>query len=115
MQSCTFIPLSELRDMLATGQSHAIQKLCAAGHPAALAELISALSVREVWAVLEHADAPLRAEIFSHLENVLQIEIITSLKQQEIAGLLTDMSPDDRADLFKQLPEQSHLELVTPR
>jgi len=74
MQCYTFIPLSELRDMLATGHTQDLQKLCTAGHPAALAELMTALSVQEAWAVLEHADALLRAEIFSHLGNDLQVE-----------------------------------------
>jgi magnesium transporter len=64
--------------------------------------------VQEAWTVLGHADAPLRAEIFSHLDKELQVDMVKHLEQLEIAGLLTNMSPDDRADLFKQLPEQSH-------
>ena len=94
----------ELREMLAAGESKALRDFCKSGHPAVIAELISALSSEEAWSVLRHADAPLRSEIFSHLDEDLQVEIVGMLRRDDIARLLTDMSPDDRADLFNQLP-----------
>ena len=95
----------ELREMLAAGDSKTLREFCKSGHSAAIAELISALSSEEAWMVLQHADTPLRSEIFSHLDEDLQVEIVGNLRRQEIAHLLADMSSDDRADLFKQLPE----------
>jgi len=94
----------ELREMLAAGEAQALRDFCKSGHPAVIAELISALSSEEAWSVLWHADAPLRSEIFSHLDEDLQVEIVGKLRRDDIASLLTDMSPDDRADLFNQLP-----------
>ena len=95
----------ELREMLASGDAKALQSFCEAGHPVIVAELISALSGEEARTVLMHAELPLRAEIFSHMDEDLQVEIIGALRREEFARLLSDMPPDDRADLFKQLPE----------
>jgi magnesium transporter len=103
----------ELREMVAAGDSKTLQDFCESGHPAVIAELISALSGEEAWAVLRHADTPLRAEVYSHLDEDLQVEIVRTLRREEIARLLADMSPDDRADLFKQMPEDLR-EAVVP-
>lgn len=96
----------ELREMLAAGDSKSLRFLCESGHPAIVAEFISALSSHDAWAVLRHASTPLRSEIFSHLDGDVQVEIVESLRREEVALLLGDMSPDDRVDLFKQLPEK---------
>jgi len=96
----------ELREMLATGDIKAIQTFSKTGHPALVAEMISALPAVEAWEILRQAGLPLRSEIFSHMDEDLQIEIIRSLRRMEVARLLADMAPDDRADLFKELPEE---------
>jgi len=95
----------ELREMLAAGESKNLRDFCESGHPAVIAELVSALSSEEAWMVLRHADTHLRSEIFSHLDEDLQLKIVGSLPRKEVAQLLADMSPDDRVDLFKRLPE----------
>ena len=95
----------ELREMLASGDIQSLQTFCKTGHPAMVAEMISALPGNEAWEVLRHADMPLRSEIFSHMAEDLQIVIIGFLRRTEVARLLSDMAPDDRADLFKALPE----------
>ncbi len=105
--------IPELQEMLAAGNLDAVQHFCETGHPAAVADLISALPEGEIWAVLKQIDSSLRVEIFSHLDEALQVDIVGTLRRDEIAHLLADMSPDDRADLFKQLPE-SLREAVLP-
>ena len=95
----------ELRDLLAVGDAKILHNLYKAAHPAAIAELISTLSGKEAWAILQYADPLLRAEIYSHLDKNIQAEIIKALRREDIARLLADMAPDDRADLFKQLSE----------
>ena len=95
----------ELREMLAAGDSKILRDFCESGHPAAIAELISALSSEDAWTVLRHADTHLRVEIFNHLDDDLQVDIISALKRLEVAHLLTEMPHDERADLFKRLPE----------
>ena len=97
--------VSELREMVAIGDSKALRGFCEAVHPAAVAEFLSALTGKEVWAVLRHADPQLRAEIFSYLDETLQVKTVRTLRRDELSLLLSDMSPDNRADLFKQLPE----------
>jgi len=103
----------ELREMLAVGNAKALRDFCEAGHPADVAELISALSAEETWAVLSYVDLQLRAEIFTHLGDDLMVEMIETLRRDDIARLLTEMPHDDRADLFKRLPEEKR-ESVLP-
>jgi magnesium transporter len=95
----------ELREMLKAGDEKDLRDFCEGVHPVVVAELISALKGEEAWAVLLYADLPLRAEIFSHLDDDLQVEVIGTLRRDDAARLLADMPPDDRADLFKKLPE----------
>ncbi len=95
----------ELQEMIAAGDSKSLREVCESGHPAIIAEWIAALPSQEAWTVLRHADTPLRSEIYSHLDEDLQVEIVASLRRVEMARLLAGMSPDDRADLFKRLPE----------
>ena len=96
----------ELREMLQAGDSNALRDFCESGHPAIIAEMISALSSEEAWKVLLNAESSLRSEIYSHLDIDIQVEIVGMLNRKEIASLLADMYADDRADLFKQLPEE---------
>ncbi len=96
----------ELREMLDAHDVEALREFCEAAHPAIVAELLSALSGEEVWAVLKHAEPRLGADIFSHLDDDVQVDVVSKLPRGAIARLLTDMPPDDRADLFKQLPEE---------
>ncbi|UCD77287.1 MAG: magnesium transporter, partial [Desulfobacterales bacterium] len=103
----------ELREMLAAGNAKVLRDFCEGGHPAVVAELISALSAQEAWAVIGYVGLQLRAEIFSHLENDLMVEMIETLRRDEIARLLTEMPHDERADLFKRLPEEKR-EAVLP-
>ena len=101
----TPLPL-DLQALLAAGDAREFKTFCASGHPAAIAEAIAPLGVSVAWAILRHADVPLRAEIFSHLDQDLQMDIIETLRRGEIAGLLAAMPHDERADLFKSLPEE---------
>ncbi|MFH1091504.1 MAG: magnesium transporter [Pseudomonadota bacterium] len=107
------ILVPELREFIASGNYDALRNFCQAGHPAVVAEMISALSAGEAWEVLRQTDLPLRAEIFSHLEEDLQAEMIEVLRRDDVARLLTDMPPDDRADLFKRMPEDKR-EAILP-
>ncbi len=96
----------ELREFLAAGDPKPLQEFCESAHPASIAELISALSGEEAWGVLRHAESHHRAEIFSHLDEDLQVDIVGSLRRHEVSALMADMPPDDRVDLFKKFPEE---------
>ncbi len=103
----------ELREMITTRDGKALHDFCEAIHPVVVADLVSPLSTGEAWEVLQHADPPLRAEIFSHLDDDFQVNVILMLRREEAARLLADMPPDDRADLFNRLPEENR-ESVLP-
>ncbi len=96
----------ELREMLQAGDSAMLREFCESGHPAIIAEMISALASDEAWKVLLAAELSLRSEIFAHLDIDVQVEIVGMLNRREVAGLFSDMYADDRAYLFKQLPEE---------
>jgi len=103
----------ELRAMMEAGDAEALRDFCEVGNSSLVAELVGALSPAEIWQVLRHAPLPLRAEIFSHLELELQVEVIELLGRRDAAQLLAEMSPDDRADLYNDLPEKTR-EAVLP-
>ena len=107
------ILVPELREMLQAGDSKSLSDFCESGHPAIIAEMISALSSEEAWKVILNAKSSLRSEIFSHLDIDIQVEIVGMLNRREIASLLAEMNADDRVDLFKQLPEEQ-CEYVLP-
>ncbi|ROR03302.1 magnesium transporter [Desulfosoma caldarium] len=107
------LSLHELREKISARDSKALRVFCKQEHPAAVADAVAALSADEFWAVLRHAEPPQRAEIFSHLDEDLQVEAVRTLPRDELARLLADMSADDRADLFKRLPENMR-EAVLP-
>ncbi len=96
----------ELRELIASGDYDTLREFLADEHPAVIAEMISALHKDEVWAVLQYAEVDIRSEIYSHLDETLQVQIVKTLRRDEIVKLLTHMSPDDRADLFKHMPEE---------
>lgn len=92
-------------ELLTSGNSELLREFCESKHPGVISEVISTLSSEEAWAVLRHAEQPLRSEIFSHLEEDFQVEMLDILGRKDVVGLMADMPPDDRADLFKHLPE----------
>ncbi len=107
------ILIPELREMLAAKNARALNEFVKANHPGIVAELISALDVKEAWELLRQVDSPHRAEIFSHLDEDLQVAMVENVRREEIASILADMPPDDRADLFKELSEDKR-EAILP-
>ncbi|MCX7680273.1 MAG: magnesium transporter [Spirochaetes bacterium] len=105
--------IPELREMLKEGDISSLKEFCEELHPKLVAELISGLEPNEIWAILLSVNNITRAEIFSNMEEEIQIRIISTLKRQEIAKLLSDMPPDDRVDLIKKFPEPLY-EAVLP-
>ena len=60
--------LPELREMLVENDAAGLEEFCGALHPARTAEFMGGLTAAEKWAVLQHADVPLRVEIFGFFE-----------------------------------------------
>jgi len=95
--------LPEIREMLAEGNEAALAEFCTALHPARTAEFMEGLAGREAWAVLQHAEMPLRVEIFGFLDEQKQIEIVETQDREEIARFIGELPPDDRVDLLNQV------------
>jgi magnesium transporter len=92
--------LPELREMLAQQTDADLREFCTALHPARTAEFMEGLTAAEAWAVLQHADMPLRVEIFGFFDEEKQVEIIETADRDQIAPLIAEMPPDDRVDLL---------------
>ncbi len=95
--------LPELREMLAENDSAALAEFCTELHAARTAEFMEGLSAKEAWDVLQHAEMPLRVEVFGFFEQQKQIEIIETLDRAEIAAFIGEMPPDDRVDLLAEV------------
>lgn len=103
--------LPELREMLATHDAEGLRILHRI-HPGMIAEFMEGLTGSETWAVLQHADAPLRAEIYGYLDQAKQIEICETQDRDEIAALIGDLPPDDRVDLLTEVAPSTVEELM---
>ncbi len=108
----TPLVVSDLRNLITSGNAKSLKTYCESSHPVVVAEMISSLTTGEAWDVLRHAGFQTRSDIFSHLNDELQVDIIGALGRGDIARLLADMPPDDRADVFKLLPEDRREEVL---
>ncbi|MEQ1829112.1 MAG: magnesium transporter [Pirellula sp.] len=101
MMNTLFLP--ELREMLAEKQSEELREFCIALHPARTAEFMEGLDSRETWAVLQHADASLQAEIFQYFEWDRQVELLAEQDERQVATLVTHLPADDAVDLLRKV------------
>jgi len=108
----TFLFTAKLREYLAEGNRKALREFCASAPPALVAEHLSALHADEIHRIIENAQPLTRAEIFSHLDNLIQVKITELMSREELAQLVTDMAPDDRVDLLKQLSDEDRESLL---
>ncbi|MBN1908289.1 MAG: magnesium transporter [Pirellulales bacterium] len=94
--------LPELREMLAENNAAELREFCTALHPARTAEFMEGLTAEEAWAVLLHAETPLRVEIFGFFDDDKQVEIVEKIGREEIASLVAELPHDDRVDLLAE-------------
>jgi magnesium transporter len=104
--------LPELREMLAEDNTADLTEFCTALHPARTAEFMDGLDAAEAWAVLQHAEMPLRAEIFGFFDEDMQVEIIEAMDRAKIAQFIGDLPPDDRVDLLNEVEQDIVDELM---
>ncbi len=110
MTNTLFLP--ELREMLAENDAAGLAEFCAELHPARTAEFMEGLSAQEAWTVLQHADMPLRTEIFGYFDEAKQVEIIETLGREAMAEFIGEMPPDDRVDLLEEVKPKVVNELM---
>jgi magnesium transporter len=96
--------LPELREMLAENDAAGLGEFCTAlHHPARTAEFMEGLAPEEAWRVLDHAEMPLRVEIFGFFPDDEQVAMIEVGEPAEIAQFVAHLPPDDRVDLLKKV------------
>jgi magnesium transporter len=93
--------LPELREMLAENRAAELREFCSELHPARTAEFMEGLTAEETWAVLQHAEPSVRAEVFGFFDRPRQVEIIETADRATMARLIAELPPDDRVDLVK--------------
>jgi len=101
MTNTLFLP--ELREMLAEDNAAELSNFCTELHPARTAEFMEGLTAKEAWSVLQHAEMPLRVEIFGFFDEGKQIEVIETLQREEIADFIGHLPPDDRVDMLAEV------------
>lgn len=101
MINTLFLP--ELREMLAEQDESGLREFCTALHPARTAEFMEGLDRMEAWQVLQHADEPLRAEIFSYFDVDRQRSMLELEEASEVADLVASIPADDAVDLLSDL------------
>ncbi len=94
-----------LETILSAGDPDAFRAYCEASHPAAIAEGLGSLEAESIRTWLGHLSPRQASDVFSHVDEAVQVEIIEAMPRKEVAALLAEMHPDDRADIFKALPE----------
>ncbi len=101
MSNTLYLP--ELREMLAENDAAGLTEFCEALHPARTADFMAGLEPEESWAVLQHADPELRAQIFGFFDPAKQKQILERIDRAEAAALIGDLPPDDRVDLLHEV------------
>lgn len=104
--------LPELRDLLARNDLTTIKSAFEEIPDPMVAELLGDLTPEEIVRILSALDIQTRADVFSHFELPLQVELVEGQGRKSMAHLLEEMSPDDRADLVQALPEYVRGELL---
>lgn len=101
MSNTLYLP--ELREMLAENDAAGLKEFCEALHPARVADFMAGLGPEESWAVLQHADPELRAQVFGFFDEEKQRQILERIDRGEAAVLIGDLPPDDRVDLLQEV------------
>ncbi len=64
------------------------------------------LTAAETWSVLQHAEPPMRANIFGYFDREKQVEIIEKADRAQMGHLIGSLPPDDRVDILKSVDPQ---------
>ncbi|MGI9517604.1 MAG: magnesium transporter MgtE N-terminal domain-containing protein, partial [Pirellulaceae bacterium] len=113
MINTLFLP--ELREMLRHSDTQGLTEFCDALHPARTAEFMEGLETSEAWNVLQHAQMPLRCEIFGYFGIDRRLEMLATQNRDEVASLVAEMPADDRVDILSDLEDPAVLEDILQR
>ena len=102
----------EIRELLASQDYDTLRGLVESTHPETMADLLAALEPEEIWQVLSRLPSETSADIFTHLEDDIQVAVVAPLGRGELAELVTHMPADERVDLLKNIPEEKQHTLL---
>ncbi len=94
----------DLRELIHSGETEALQEFLAEQHPAHVAEIVEDLD-DEGDEVLRTMAERLRAQVISYVTPERQVRVVEAMSPVDAAQLLHLMSHDDRADLVNRLDE----------
>ncbi len=86
---------------------------CEETHAATVADELRELDTIQVRHLLLALNPKVRAEIFGHLSEEMQVELAESFRSKDLAQTLQYMSPDERTDFYQALPQDLQ-EVVLP-
>lgn len=89
--------------MLAENNEAELREFCTALHPSRTAEFMEGLDRDEAWTVLQHAEEPLRVEIFSYFDPDRQQEMLAHQDERQVAELVASIPADDAVDLLSEI------------
>ena len=112
MTSTNPLYLPELREMLETQNVEEMKEFLHALHPARTAEFMEGLSPKEIWQILQHAEMPLRVEIFGFFEESTQVDLIEHGDIDEMAAFIGELPSDDRVDMLNDVEPEIFNELM---
>ena len=112
MTSTNPLYLPELREMLELQNIDEMREFLHALHPARTAEFMEGLSPNEIWQILQHAEMPLRVEIFGFFEEPTQVALIEQGDIDEMAAFIGELPSDDRVDMLNDVEPEILNELL---
>ena len=73
-------------------------------HSADIAEVVSALDIRQGLVLFRLLPKEIAAEVFSYMESDIQQSIISSFTDSELASMLEELYVDDTVDIIEEMP-----------
>ncbi len=101
-----------LKSLIDTKNREGIMDLVKRYHPAEVAQTVSSLSISDTKALIEMLEPRLRAQIFKHLEEEIQMNLLFRLERQALAELFLELPQDERVDLYNKLPQEHRSEFA---
>lgn len=97
---------TDLQQLLSENDRDAIRQYCQQSHPERVAGTLQDLEADQAWRILHMLDIEKRADVFTHLDLDVQVDLATGQNRRGMARLLEEMPPDDRADLVQNMDEK---------
>lgn len=81
-------------------------------HPADIAEQLAVMDTKDRNLSFLLLSGDKKVQVFTYLENDLQLQLIKSLGDKELSEIINNMSPDDRTALLDNFPDEFIKQLV---